>query len=62
MGEVGERFRARARECRRLAQGARDDFQRATLTKMANELEAEAKLLEAEEMVTVKPESPSDAA
>ena len=58
MGKVGEGYRARARECRRLAQGARDDFQRATLTRMANELEAEAKLLEAEEMVTAKPEMP----
>jgi len=58
MGEVAERFRARARECRRLAQGARDDFQRATLTKMANELEAEAKLLEAEELVAARPEMP----
>jgi hypothetical protein len=49
MGEIAERFRARARECRLLAEGARDEYARGTLTQVADELEEEAKLIEAEE-------------
>ena len=49
MSEESERFRNRAKQCRTLARDARDDFQRDTLNSMADDLDAEAERLEAEE-------------
>jgi hypothetical protein len=48
MGDVAERFRARARQCRQLSAAANDAIARQTLTQMADELEAEADLIEAD--------------
>ena len=47
--EASERFRARAKQCRDLARAARDDQQRQTLARMAEELDAEADLIDSEE-------------
>lgn len=49
MGEEAERFRLRAKQCRDLAAIARDDYSRQTLTQMADELEAEADVIDAEQ-------------
>jgi len=49
MVEVADRFRRRAQQCRELAERARDDYSRRTLTDMAAELEAEADKVDAEE-------------
>lgn len=49
MGEVADRFRSRAKQCRELAVAARDDHSRRTLSQMADELEAEADKIAAEE-------------
>jgi hypothetical protein len=49
MSDVSIRFRHRAAECRTLAVAAKDDFQRNLLLEMADELEAEAARIEAEE-------------
>lgn len=51
MSEDAERFRMRARQCRELAELAKDDYSRGTLTQMALELDEEADLLEGEEAV-----------
>ena len=52
MGEVSDRFRARAKQCRELAKSAKDDQARQTLTQTADELEAEAASMDAEEAST----------
>ena len=49
MEAESSRFRARAIECRSLAEGARDDPARAALTDIADELDAEAATIEAED-------------
>lgn len=49
MSEESARFRDRARQCRALAEVARDSFSRKTLTEMADDLEAEAEKIEAAE-------------
>ena len=54
MGEA-ERFRARAAQCRHLAQDAREDKSRRVLNDMAKELEDEAVKLDAEEAEAAAP-------
>ena len=49
MSEESDRFRARAKQCRDLAEIARDDDSRRTLSQMADELEGEAAEIESEE-------------
>jgi hypothetical protein len=49
MKEESDRFRIRARQCRELAQMARDDYARRTLNQMARELDEEAELIDREE-------------
>jgi hypothetical protein len=49
MSEDAERFRNRAKDCRRLAANARDEDARRTLTELAAELDEEADKIEAEE-------------
>jgi hypothetical protein len=49
VNEASERFRTRAQQCRELATTARDAKARQTLSAMAEELDAEAELIEAEE-------------
>ena len=46
MSEEAIRFRMRARQCRELAQVARDEFSRVTLSQMAAELDEEADQIE----------------
>ncbi len=46
MGEDADRFRGRALECRRLAGEARNQVDREIMLGMAEELEAEAALLD----------------
>ena len=48
MSDDASRFRERARTCRRLAHDARSQTDRAELTQIANELDAEADKLEQE--------------
>jgi hypothetical protein len=43
-----ERFRVRAKQCRDLAAGARDEVSRLELSEMARELEEEADRIDAE--------------
>lgn len=54
MGEDSARFRGRARQCRTLAADARTNVDRQALSDMADELEAEADLVEAEEAAALK--------
>jgi hypothetical protein len=49
MSEDSDRFRQRARECRRLAEKARDADAVAQLSQMARELDEEADGIDAEE-------------
>jgi hypothetical protein len=49
MGEAADRFRSRAKQCRELAAVARDDYSRRRLSQIADELEEEADLIDAEE-------------
>ncbi|HEX5258697.1 MAG TPA: hypothetical protein VFW35_07940 [Sphingomicrobium sp.] len=49
MSEDSDRFRTRAQECRRLSRDARDEETRARLAQMAEELDEEADMIEAEE-------------
>ena len=49
MGEQGDHFRRRARDCLNLAKGARTKADRAMLEDITAELEAEAKKIDAEE-------------
>jgi len=49
MGDVADRFRMRARQCRLLGQQAKDAQQRKMLNKMAAELDQEADLIDGEE-------------
>ena len=49
MSEESERFRIRAKECRELADKARDPVARRTLVEIADDLEVEADMIEAEE-------------
>ena len=49
MSEDADRFRARARECRRLAEAAKSPADRESLSRMASELEQEAKMIDGEE-------------
>lgn len=46
MGEEAEHFRSRARQCRNLARDARNPADRETLGRMADDLEAEADLID----------------
>lgn len=48
MADEAAKFRDRARQCRELAAHANDEFQRRTLTEMADDLEAEAERIDAE--------------
>ena len=54
MTEDAERFRLRAKDCRRLANDARDDEARRTLSKMAIELDEEADKIDEEEAAKQK--------
>jgi hypothetical protein len=56
VGKDSARFRARAVQCRTLADAARDDESRRSLSDMAQELDDEAAKMEAEEA-----ERPDDA-
>jgi hypothetical protein len=49
MNEDAERFRSRARDCRRLADDAREEEWRRTLSEMATELDGEADRLDDED-------------
>jgi hypothetical protein len=49
MGDEADRFRFRAKECRDLAKAARDGVTRQELLTIADELEAEADRIDAEE-------------
>ena len=49
MTEDAARFRRRARQCRDLAERARDEYSRSTLSQMAVELEDEADKIDVEE-------------
>jgi len=49
MAEDAARFRRRAVQCRELAERARDEYSRNTLSQMATELEEEADKIDAEE-------------
>ena len=51
MGEVSTRFRARATQCRTLADAAHDEESRRSLSEMAQELDDEADKIDAEEAV-----------
>ena len=53
--EAPERFRARAKQCRDLAGAARDDQERQTLARMAEELDAEADLIDSQEAPHAQP-------
>lgn len=57
MGEDAARFRNRARQCRTLAADARTNEDRQTLSDMAEELDAEANLIDAEEVADPKGEA-----
>jgi len=48
MSDIALRYRKRAEQCRRLAIETRDTNERVTLTKMADELELEADLIDVE--------------
>ena len=48
-GDDAEHFRSRAKQCRALAKDARNADDRETLGRMADNLEAEARLVDAEE-------------
>jgi hypothetical protein len=52
MGEVSDRFRARARECRKLADAISEGPERNSLNEIADDLEEEADKLDAEEEAT----------
>lgn len=56
MGEGADQFRMRAKQCRDLAAVARDAHSRKTLAQMADELEAEADLIDADSRTKRKPE------
>ena len=49
MTEDAARFRRRAQQCRELAERAKDDYSRSTLSQMASELEDEANKIDVEE-------------
>jgi len=49
MSDDAARFRRRAEQCRHLAERARDEYSRSTLSQMAAELDDEAVRIEAEE-------------
>ena len=49
MGQDADRFRLRAKECRNLASAAREEVARQELRTIADELEAEADRIDAEE-------------
>ena len=63
MGEDATRFRGRAHQCRELARDTRDEEARRTLTQMADELEAEADNIDAEEAaartIIIEPKPPA---
>lgn len=48
MGEEADHFRSRAEQCRELAKTARDIKDRETLSQMAEDLDAEAARIDAE--------------
>lgn len=54
MSENADRFRARAKDCRRLAEDATSDGDRQTLNEMAVELDEEADRLAEEEATRCK--------
>jgi hypothetical protein len=49
VGDAAERFRRRALECRQLAANARDAYWRDKLMEIADQLDQEAEVVEAEE-------------
>jgi hypothetical protein len=49
MPDYAARFRQRAEQCRHLAERARDEYSRSTLSRMATELDDEADKIEGEE-------------
>lgn len=49
MSEDSDRFRSRAKQCRQLAKDARDEDSRRTLSDSAEDLEAEADQIDADE-------------
>ena len=49
MSEDADRFRQRASECRRLAEQAADEYWRTALEALADDLDREADLIDAEE-------------
>ena len=54
MGDDASRFRGRARHCRELAKDARDDQARQTLNHIADELDAEAAEIDAQNAAAAK--------
>ena len=52
MSEDADRFRERARECRRLAEAAKSPADRESLSRMAHELEQEANMIDGEDGTT----------
>lgn len=52
MGDRAQRFRDRGRDCLNLAKGARHRVDRIMLEEIGAELEAEAKVIDAEERTT----------
>lgn len=56
MAEEAERFRSRARQCRELAKGARQKVDSETLSNMADDLDAEAARIDAEELRDARPQ------
>ena len=55
MGREADYFRERADTCRRLAGSARDEVAYRELTRLADELEAEADMIDAEERIADPP-------
>lgn len=49
MADDAAHFRARAQQCRTLAKNARDEVSHRELTRLADELDAEAERIEAEQ-------------
>ena len=49
MSNQADHFRMRAKQCRQLAEDARNEESRRTLIEMADDLEAEARLIDGDE-------------
>lgn len=59
MGTVADQFRSRAKQCRAVAAYERDKHSRKTLSEMADELDAEAVKIDAEEVTRPPPKGAS---